>query len=395
MPKSRIKQDGYLLSWSVILRNVGGVRDKNSENKVFVSECLKEINNFFDEVNCKLELPEYEKNKWMIFQDLFPIIDEHINKLDDEDLKLRIKARFANLPSEKERSDFPNLFFSQKDQVTVLCKHLQNKEDFKVNSLIADLKNLSRKDCHQLAKLVSPQGYLSQTNREAIKKTLMEIGSGGTLIDWDNVKEVETYLLELFLPESGKKDIIAGLTRTSRSKKFFQDQLNLDESMIIIPRWFHSTSRLSAIKGILKTNLEVRHERVYRGAWVSSQIEHQYGHYTLAYRDQIKSLDKDVFIGFRYEDRRWRGLQKPININSDHNNPNLAVVAVTTRVDKQAQKVDKLHLIKILKENKFPNPRAFSLMQLLDLQRESATCLGLPNLSSSWWGKNDGSLMPT
>ncbi len=366
------------------------IMDKHKDNHEFIQNCLISINYFFEDKifgsKTSMFVSELNKNKLLEYKELFTIFDRHLLSIQDHDLRLNLKIKFANLPCPSDRSNFPNLYLTEKEKLEILIKSLQSKEDEKIDSLIKFLeenKNPSNSDVHRLAKIVSSEG-LSKNNREKIIEALKKRLNDRLPKSWENFVDVHTHLKELFLLNPGNTDLINSLKRISKGKIFFQNQLGLDEEMIHIPHWYHATHQQNILGILMSEKIEVRHQRTFGGAWVSSHREEECcGPYVLTFSNKIEKIDPNVAIRFQFPDKRWRGLQKPIPLNSS----NLILIGFPSQMDKTAQKTDKLHLTTILKEKGFPNPLALSTKQVDFIHEEVLKTLGVPNLSDKWWGK--------
>lgn len=372
-----------------ILKNL---MDKHSDQPKFIQNCLHQIDLFLGNTvflsTEPLSLSEKSKKDFLVFNDFFEMVDKHIATLKDDKLKLNLKVKFANLPCPRKRTHFQHLFLNEKNQLNILIDGFQRNENEKIELLVTFLKNNNppSKDIPRLTKMVSIKSNLSKENRSKLKEILAFRLKDQSPKDWEDYISVKKQLESIFLLKPGTTDLIDSLKRISKGKVYFQNQSKLPEEMILIPRWYHATSQ-EGIKGIIRSGkIEVRHEKAFRGAWVSTQRE-GFGPYVLSLSSKITQLDPSVFIGYEYDNRRWRGIQQAIPLKRKLNIPHLALVGVPSQIDETAKKVDKLKLIEILKEQGFPNPRAFSSQQLDFIQKEIMRLIGTPNLPNKWWGK--------
>lgn len=370
--------------------NLKTLMDKHSDNVMFIQNCLQQIDKFLGDslFHSKMQLSEMKKNDLLAFKDFFTIIDTHLPTLSDKKLIIDLKIKCANLPCPTVRTSFPNLFLSEKDQLDILIEGLQKKEDETTEQLSEFLKtsNPSLSDISRLAKLVSIKSGLSNENRLKIRASLEVRLQDQSPKDWEDYRDVNARLENIFLLEPGTTSHIDSLKRICKSKLFFKNQIGLDEDMILIPRWYHATHQYG-INGILTSGeIQVRNkEDLFRGAWISTAREH-FGSYVLSFSNKVTDLDPNVSISSQYEDRRWRGIQKAIPLKKDENISHLAMLAVPSQLDKMAEKTDKLKLIKFLKEKGFPDPKVISVTQLDFFQKEVMSILGTPNLPDQWWG---------
>lgn len=377
-----------------LLSNLKTVLNEHSAQNNFVYQCLHSIDDvlvllFFSK---RTNLSEFDKRKLIVYGDFFQIFEQHLHCVKDEKLILDIKLHCANLPCPKERAKFPHLLLSKKEQLKVLLVKLQQKEDKKINELIELLEksNVNKQDIHHLTKLVSSKSNVSNENRLLLRNALAKLLKMDMDVDsipWDDYQEMKKKFEEMFLRDSNKNKKndyphLISLKRISKTKSFFQSQVELDENMILIPQWYHATSSIYPI--LTSGEIQVRHKQAFKGAWLSSQREARFGSYALSLSDNITTLDSDVFIGFQYANRRWRGIQKSISLQ---NAPNLVLIGVPTNRDKDVQRLDKLKLVQILQAKGYPSLRLFSVDQVDFIQREVSSILGTPNLPDTWWGR--------
>ncbi|MCB1136583.1 MAG: hypothetical protein KDK78_09970 [Chlamydiia bacterium] len=82
------------------------------------------------------------------------------------------------------------------------------------------------------------------------------------------------------------------------------------------PTYYHATS-YKALLAILESGcLQVRHESVFRGAFVSTCPEIQYGRYILVFNRSIEHLS-ELETSLSFSDFHWAGFSKDIPINSE------------------------------------------------------------------------------
>jgi hypothetical protein len=278
---------------------------------------------------------------------------------------------------------------TEQQQLDVLIKSLHSKEDDIFDSLFKKLSaietaKLSGNDIHRLAKLLQFSGGLDHKNVQRLRSELQAKISDDTPINWEDLDEIERHLKIIFLFDSSDKEIaaeIVTLGRLARSKLFFQKQVGLPEEMTLIPRWFHATRRQNLV-GILNSGeIQVRHENLYKGVWVSSKRE-PHGPYVLAMSNRIVKIDPQPYTRdyLEFKDKRWRGLQKNVQIQAEDQKPSLVFIGVKTQTDKTAQKADKQEIVQILKNRGFADPNAFSVDQLDFMQKHFLEILGVPNL---------------
>lgn len=79
--------------------------------------------------------------------------------------------------------------------------------------------------------------------------------------------------------------------------------------------FFHATPTKQGLKGILKTKrVEVRHEKLFRGAFVSTAMERSFGRYILGFKRNIERLSS-LSHGFPHERAYWAGFSRDIPVN--------------------------------------------------------------------------------
>ncbi len=335
---------------------------KYQENKEFLKDSLWCMDVFLNRTVFKstLSLSEKSKDELLAFRDLFTIIDQHLPTLQDEKLKVDLKIKCANLPCPTDRSFFPHLFLSEKEQLDILVERLQEEENKTTQSIVNFLKTptlSSRVDIHRLAKFVHPKkSNLSEQNLLEFRNALNEHLKDSPIQNWEDFENVKARLKEVFQINSRKDNAIDYLKRISKTKMFFQNQKGLKEEMILIPRWYHATDK-TAIFAIIKSGkIEVLHKQAYEGAWVSTKREEDFGRYALSLSNKIIDLDPHVSIRYEYEDCRWRGSQEAILLKNDPNSSHLVMVGIPSEMAKAAQKTDKAEIIQLLKNQRFSQP---------------------------------------
>ncbi len=356
--------------------------ETHSDDPEFIQNCLTSTNTFLKHIMSPLPSEE-KKNDYLRLQGLFPLVNKYIPAIEDSSLALELKTYLGNLPTIQDRTAFSNLTLSENDQLHILTNTLQLKEDALTDQLVTDLETKSPKNPYILTKLVSPRSNLSDTNRlklrNALEGRLNEIPE-----NWDHFLDVKYHLEQTFLLDENSNHIssLEDLKRTSKAKSFFKDQLDLDDNMIFIPRWHHVTSEENLGKILNSGEIQVRHERAYRGAWISSTREPRFGSHSIVLSHKVAKLDPHAFIGYKYDDRRWRGIQRAIPLTPDHGG---IAIGVPSKGDKTARKIEKMRLVRILQEKGFPDPKALSINQLDFTQKQVKEILGNINLSNAWW----------
>ncbi len=396
------------------LSSLKSLMDKYSDDKEFIASCIGSIDNFLTQTvfSERYSLSEKSKGSLLVaFKEIFPLVNTYIKDIDDPELALQLKIKCSNLPCATSRSKYPETVLSENEQLEALLNGLQSKEEKSIQSLIVSLeakKRIPQHDVSRLAKLVSREGEsgLSHENLMKLREALL-LGSTAASLQWDNLEAVREFIVNNYEIQTESKfvqtivawfkkrlkiytkpqpTLIESIARNCKAKTFFSKQLGIDESLIHIPRWYHATNHAFAI--IQSGHIEVRHQKLFKGAWVSDEREPLFGSYTLALSHRISKLDSKPFIGFQYDAGRWRGVQKNIKlINGNASKSNLSVVGIPNQIDKTAQKVDKARVIQTLKNSGLPQTVVMSSKQLDYVQSEVKRILGDPNLSSDWWGK--------
>lgn len=366
----------------------------NLNNPIFIENCLEQVNDFlqhyFFHSNENISLSEMNKDNLLFFKDFFDVVDDYLPFIRDENSKLimSLKIKFANLPTRRKRTDFNNLFLSEKDQVKYLEKKLQKKEDEMTDilSLLLKIDGFFVTDVKKLAKLASAKSDLSNENRLKIRSALEISLKENCPENWEDYRDVKALLENISLLKEEKISYVENLKKTCKSKAFFSNQLDLDEDMIHIPRWYHTTNSVG-VDGIIDLEeIQVRHERNFKGAWVSTERENAFGDYTFSFNNKIVDPNKKIVIGFEHCDRRWRGLQQSIPLKTEENISHLVGIGVSSNLSKNRRKIDKLKLIANLKSIGFQDVKVMSSEQLDFMQKEVKAILGAPNLPIHWWG---------
>lgn len=319
-----IKQNKFQIAKDHLQTNLNYIDDQDEEDIINIS---RDINNFLsDEVFPYIarDSRENEYNKLSTFSPLFKFFNKHIDSLDEE-LQTEIKIKLANLPCDKERMSYPQVYLTKKEQLHIIIKYLHDKQ--------TELKEINEKDLFQ-------------------------------------TKE---------------------LKRTEKTLEFFEEQKNLDEIDINIPRWCHATKKDTNAFAIANSKkIEVRHE-LKKGAWVSSMWEkYNYGNWAFSFTDRIQTIDSNPAIGTpdAIGIRRWRGLQKPIPLNEE----TLSCIGVPIIYEDKTEKIKDKTETKILK-SKFKdkiidnNIRIFSNEQVDFMLHAVINSIGSPNLEHSWYCK--------
>lgn len=383
-----------------LLGSLKEIMQAQQDNLPFIRDSLKEINHFLtlSAFSQSIQQPETKKSQLAAFNECFFIAEAHLKQIEntDPDLVRDLKTKLANLPCPVLRQELPNIYLSHNDQLDILIAGFQKMENKSTNSIATNLlhSNPSGKQIEILVKLIASKSDLSEENRTKLRTALQTRLGVEAPANWDDYQDVKKRMENIFLIRpSTTTDFVNQMTnlkRSSKAKQLFMEQVGREEGMILIPHWYHATSRYNMASILALGQIQVRHEKAFRGAWISAQREPVFGSHVLAFSDRIEGLDPKAFIGFEYQTKRWRGLQRAIPLQESATSaqpPFLAYIGVPYQLNKSAQKTDKLQLIQILKDKGLPNPKAFSSEQLDFIQRQTLAWLGSPNLSDAWWGK--------
>ncbi len=415
--KSRIDQfSGKMTSQGVIdaselhmhLANFSGFIDRFADHEDFIYAALDQVNKdlgaYFFTLPSDLSLPENKKMDLIAVQELFAVVNKCLPVIKTKNPKLAndLKIKFANLPITQymDRAKFSNLYLTETEQLNLIVNHLQNREDSCIDAAIQQLQigNLADEEVIRLAKLAAKnKSHLSPSNLAKLQNALNIYMGKYAPKTWDNEADVLKSFKAFFNTSSvyfdegyDQADLytpptnITRLYRLAKAKKYFTDQVGLDESLIRIPRWYHATKQ-QYLTSILGSEVRVEHKQAYRGAWVSSKREPSMGTHTLAFTHHIVKIDPDVFIGFEKGSFRWRGLQKPIPMRDTKNIPHVVLVALPSHSYATEKKGVKQELV----NKNFKKVKVITSAQLDFMQREILHAIGNPNLNEKWWGKAD------
>ena len=233
-----------------------------------------------------------------------------------------------------------------------------------------------------LIELVEDTSDLSDENRTKLRKALTSQLPNNTF-DWNN-RENLTEALAPLLVYNPKQPIVLQIQRICLTKQFFLKQVGLPADMVFIPRWYHATRAVEAI--LTSSQIEVRHEKLFKGAWVSTQREPDFGPYVLSLSERIEQIDPRASIHFEHSHSRWRGLGHTIDLKTTEGNSQLALVGIPESVIGTAKKIQQNSLVRILQQQGFPNVAVLPVEQVDFMQKEVSETLGCPNLSDQWWG---------
>lgn len=366
----------------------------------FIEGALTQIDRFLTvfffttpEESC---LPEEKKVDLIVFHQFFNVLNNHIHVIEkkDPELALKLKIKLANLPlhNDLQRDKFPNIYLGEREQLFILVPHFQKLENELMAKAIHHLqtKQLTEEDVTILAKLVvQGKSHLNDQHRNEMRAALQR-HMGTAPKHWDDFKQVCEYLKRTLktvpsyaLFQVGSNNL-EDLHRAAKAKKYFESQLNLPPHDIRIPRWYHATFYVS-LRPILESEIEVRHKKMYAGAWVSNQREPEMGDCTLIFTHNITSIDNEPFIGFEKGKTRWRGLQKNIPMKNSSGKSYLTYVGLP----EATSKVNKAAIATVLKNMNISGTPIFRTSQVDYMHREILRAIGNPNLTEKWWGKGD------
>lgn len=373
-----------------------GFMERYVDKPAFIRDGLQQIDQFLKKTfftsptECCLQ--EQQKVDLIVFNHFFTIVDKYFPVIEKSDpqLAMSLKIKLANLPliDAIERLNFSNIHLTERDQLQIMVQHFQNLENKHLDELIKSLSThrFTEKDIQRLSKMVSRNtSRLSDENILKLRQVLTIQMKNQVPADWDDDKWVYAkftlmFPISIFQVQSGSA--MTGLHRASVAKKYFKDQEVLPEDQIQIPRWYHTTKFKHLHSMIASGSLEVRHNRAYKGAWVSTQMETSEigGDAALVFTHKIAQIDPNVFIGYEKGKVLWRGLQNAIPLQG-----HLALIAIQNHNFKS----ERAQIIQKLQQQGIVNPKVISNEQLNFIQKEIVRVIGNPNLSEKWWGKAD------
>jgi|GEM_PF-6345093 len=402
--------------------------EKNSDHEDFIYQSLTMIDLFLTEAFFNsgsgrgLCLRENIKLDLIVLHEFFPIVEKYFNVIQQKDpqLALNLKVKLANLPLAhitERHQKFPNVYLTEKDQLTLLVDHFQQQEDHHLKALIDQLsfkQNFTELDLHRLSKMVvTEDSHLREENQSKLRLALRNQMGASVPANWDSSKTVEGSLRAFYLRglfshfyspismygfthEINNHSGILSLHRASKARVFFDRQTTLPEDQIQIPRWYHATDYSNLDPIITSGKIEVRHKQAFNGAWVSDQIEQSMGGMNpsaLVFNSRITKIDPDVFIGFEQNRERWRGSQHPIPLAGSNTVSNLLIVGVYKDFQKISNQNHKKDVRKKLQKENLGHVTVVSVDQIDYVQKEFMKILGNPNLNEKWWGKADTRLL--
>lgn len=146
-------------------------------------------------------------------------------------------------------------------------------------------------------------------DRTADRKAFEQLWMGSSLND----RETYVRLLDADVSPKGteaRRGLVHLLYRKVRGSSESWPQQH-DQSVFC-----HATS-LEGLEGILKgEKIEVRHEKLYRGAFVSTKPETDFGKYVLVFNRSIERLSH-LTHGFSVGDAYWAGFSRDIPVNQE------------------------------------------------------------------------------
>jgi hypothetical protein len=353
----------------------------------------------------------------IVFHEFFTIVDNHLAIVEKKDsqLAVRLKVKLANLPLRDDvdpitqlpvpidrKVKFPNVHLSERNQVTILVSHFQSEEDKNLATFIANLPSqakFSDKDIKKLTRMaVKGTSHLSNANMLQLQNALKNKLGSHAPINWDDFNKVQNAIMSYnhgaFFGYFGDSAQVVALHQASKAKKYFERQLGLPEDQIQIPRWYHATKHnqggCNYLSDIIKAGqINVEHRQAFKGAWVSTQREWEFGNSVFVFNHRIAKLDPNVFIGYEKGKVRWRGLQYAIPLLDASKVSYLSLIGLYQGADKMVKADVKQKL-----ENKNIKNLTIVSVELVDyIQREIIKTIGNPNLSEKWWGKADFSYL--
>ena len=370
------------------------VMEKYSLDHAFIRTCFEEMDSFLTKqffISDKALCLEREKLDWNIFLPFFTIAEKYFDVIEKQpELINNFKTKMANLPlsPDCDRLNFPKIALSQRNQLEILMTHFQLKQEKYLKHSI-DLISKQQFNLNDVKKLIKLASYSTDQLmsddkidelQSAIVDQIPEVSSC-----WNKKDDMQRALNKGICGWSQQTQstvIIKKLYRASKAWSFFKNQVNLSDEQIQIPRWYHATNYYNEI--IDSGKVEVRHEKAFKGAWVSTQPELCFGDSVLAFNHRVNRLDEDKkqFVVFmNCEFGWWRGIQVDIPlVYQTKKISNLSCVALR----KGTMKTEKLAIIQKLKNQTIDEPILLSIDQLNYMQKKIIKILGNPYFSDEW-----------
>jgi hypothetical protein len=337
-----------------------------------------------------------EQLKKMSF--LYPLVNQAIGNNEQQisdELKMDLKLQFANmpLPPDTKRADFEHLYLTLKEQIQVLISYGQKQEnkvfaDFQVALKGSSITNEFKLQIEKLKQM------LSQENQTKVDLILQDGKiENNVLIHEDLIRKFKE------------------LRHLCKANQSFLEQKNFNAEQVRIPFWYHATRTLedhlkpilnpeSGVAKIKKSEDIQANTKLYGGVSVSTTPELVYGRLILAFGNAL--FDKENGrIGkcppAILKGRRWRALDRDVEINSKDSNQSVVVLGLTKYQLDQAGRIDSLLTPEVRQARKnqvkewlakqgVTRANIHSEEHLVKIQAFIEAAIGCPNMEENNWG---------
>lgn len=312
------------------------------------------------------------------------------------ELVIRAKLKFANLPI-KERELYPYLALSKREQIEIVMREIEKREVEWIGEVAKMCKeqSLSVGDWRLLWKLATSD-RLCENNRDTLRKIIEAKINQSKPMLWASLNRDS---VDHYFPLVGNSSVcvlVSNLKRNEKAKVFFQAQRSHRDEEIFIPRWFHATQANSenerrgrgerGFESLLKSRRisNEPQEGSCPGAWISTQMEEDFGDRGIALGEEIEVLDVTPnIVKTHLLPLRWRGVRSPILLKNRK-----VMLWVPHQLNKIAERVDKVKAVQALTSGKAEmDVSVVSAKQMAYMQSLAISALGTPNLSWNWWSK--------
>ena len=316
-------------------------------------------------------------------KDLFEIADRLLPVVKDTELETSLQLGFASLDCE-DRSKYPNLILSNQKQLDLLIGHFQKNEDQAIDQLIWALQKvrglvtrLSSSDIHRLNRLVSDQSYLSDANREKLRKAICPDAT-----DWSIPQGILSGV-KIKKSESKPYCLIENLKRYAKAKFFFESQKKegRSENEIMIPRWYYHMSHESG-NVLALGRIDPASNPPDDAASPSVEILDSLLINNIAFPNQITQME--LTGNSKFHGAGVRRIKSAVPLERNPSNF-MFIVANTIFCEQTAKQETKVHAQDMLKRYGYNNTKVVTQAQMHFMHKEIRTCLRIPNIPHSWW----------
>lgn len=370
---------------------------KHSISKAFIYESLNRIDAFLSKrFFSSYSITTLERKQLTQF---LKIANTHYDLLENLNpfLAQQLKLKFANLPlgdKVDRQKTYPKMYLSNRDQIDILIRRLENNENKCVNFLIEAInKGLLKKGEKtviekRLAKLIIDNSSLSLNNLLILRHaTTALLKTTDNNLDGELKKIIRKSKDSVYYskdPVDALEECAEKLSWNCKLKVFFANQKKLPDERIQIPMWYHCTNTQNVFRKIIFGDgptppCILVQKKVFKGAWVSREPEIDiYGQFGIALTSQITN-EHDV----DYHSYDWRGLQKAILLYSQTNQVNSATLFYVPRqpIGKKTK-----HICRSELKTQLGHDIPIWSTEVVDyMQKIISEELGLPNLPSAWF----------